>query len=31
MRIGELAQKSGLSADTLRYYEKNRPDPAPVA
>ena len=23
MRIGELAQKSGLSAHTLRYYEKS--------
>ncbi len=22
MRIGDLAEKSGLSADTLRYYEK---------
>ncbi|MCX2721681.1 MerR family transcriptional regulator [Roseibium salinum] len=30
MRIGELAQKSGLSADTLRYYEKIGLIPRPL-
>lgn len=23
MRIGELAQKSGVSRDTIRFYERN--------
>ena len=30
MRIGELAKQSGLTVDTLRYYEKEG-DPRPCA
>ncbi|MDF1644054.1 MAG: Zn(2+)-responsive transcriptional regulator [Pseudomonadales bacterium] len=30
MRIGELAKQSGLTVDTLRYYEKEGVIPAPA-